>query len=100
MVQAPLTPLLVIPEERRARELRRAQERELLEGSSGRPVWICLLILVAWQLIGAALMLASFNVSQRRIADVLFSASFAVGYGGAFFSLIAYYVRGRDRGDF
>lgn len=100
MVQAPITPLVVIPEERRARELRRAQEREFLEGSSSRPVWICLLLLAAWQLIGAAFMLASFNVVEPRIAEVLFSASFAVGYGGAFFSLIAYYVRCRDRGDF
>lgn len=43
--------------------------------------------------------LASALTSNTTTGQALFAAAFAVGYSGAFFHLIVYYVRGRDRGD-
>ena len=44
-------------------------------------------------------MLLSAWVTRPSVGQALFAGAFAVGYGGAFFSLMVYYVHGRDRGD-
>lgn len=99
MVRADPPPLLAIPEERKRLELRHAQEREEAENQSFRTLVLPLLVFALWQCIGALLMLASAHTQSTSNGQVLFAAAFAVGYGGAFFHLIVYYVQGRERGD-
>jgi len=99
MVHAAQPPLVTIPLERQQAELRRAQEREASERLQIRPILVILAVCFLWQLAGAGLMLASAHTTDVRIGNALFAAAFAVGYGGAFFSLVVFYVRGQERGD-
>lgn len=92
-------PLLTIPEERQRRELQNAKAREAAEQQRIRTLVIPLVIFASWQLIGALLILASAHANDVVIGRALFAAAFAVGYGGAFFHLMVYYVRGRERDD-
>lgn len=94
-----MAPLLRIPEERQRSELARARLQEQLERTAGRTVLTILAICTGWQLAGAGLMLLSARVTDGIIGQALFATSFAVGYGGAFFTLVYYYVRGQERGD-
>lgn len=99
MVQTRPAPLLQIPVERQQRELAHARKREELEQIGVRRVVALLAICAGWQLAGAGLMLLSARVADEKMGRALFAGAFAVGYGGAFFSLMVYYVNGRDRGD-
>lgn len=99
MVKVGTPPLLSISQERRQRELKHAQEREAAEKQSYKTVVVPLGIFALWQCLGALCMLASASTSDAKIGQVLFTGAFAVGYSGAFFHLIIYYVLGRERGD-
>lgn len=99
MVQTQPAPLLRIPAERQQRELEHARKREELEKIGARRVVALLAICAGWQVAGAGLMLLSARVADERIGRALFAGAFAVGYAGAFFSLMVYYVNGRNRGD-
>jgi hypothetical protein len=91
--------LLSIPEERQQRELKQAQDREASERQRVRTLVIPLAIFAFWQLLGALFMLMSAHANDEKVGQAYFAAAFAVGYGGAFFSLMVYYVRGRERDD-
>jgi hypothetical protein len=45
-------------------------------------------------------MALSFHLSAIKYANLAFQLSFAVGYGGMFFSAVFLYVRGREIGQF
>ncbi len=99
MVLARHQPLLSIPEERKEREQAQAAAREAAENQRVRTVVIPLIIFAVWQLLGALILISSAHAADVRLGQVFFTGGFAVGYGGAFFHLIAYYVRGRERDD-
>lgn len=99
MVRVEQGPLLSIPEERQRREAQQAEAREVSERLRIRTVLVPLFIFAFWQVVGAGFMLASAHVADARMGQAYFSAAFAVGYGGAFFHLMVYYVRGRERDD-
>lgn len=94
-----MPPLIRIPEERQRSELERARLREDLERTGGRTGLTVFAIWAGWQLAGVALMLLSARVADPLAGQALFATAFAVGYGGAFFTLVYYYVRGQERGD-
>lgn len=97
--EAAVPPLIRIPEERQRSEVERARLREELGRTAGRTGLTILAICAAWQLAGAGLMLLSARVTDETAGQALFATAFAVGYGGAFFTLVYYYVRGQERGE-
>jgi hypothetical protein len=93
------TPLLRISEERQAAEVRRAAAlarhvRRLRRGLVG-----VLLICWVWMLLGALCLGWALHATDAAEAEMAWSLGFGVGYGGSFFTLIAWYVRGAERGD-
>jgi hypothetical protein len=85
--------------ERIAMETRRTQQIE--QGYRSRR-WFLFrvgVIYLLWLIAGCVMMGWSFRVRSVRYANLLFELSFAVGYGGMFFTAIAAYVRGRERGE-
>jgi hypothetical protein len=55
---------------------------------------------MAWNVAGMSLMGLSFHLTDLKYAELAFQLSFAVGYGGMFFSAVFIYVRGRETGEF
>lgn len=91
--------LIRIPEERQRSEVERARLREELERAAGRAGLTILAICAVWQIAGAGLMLLSARLTDANAGQALFATAFAVGYGGAFFTLVYYDVRGKERGE-
>jgi hypothetical protein len=73
------------------RQSHRAHQRFLLKGLA-----VCFL----WTLAGLVLLGLSFHLTNLAYAELCFYLSFAVGYGGMFFTVVGFYVRGRELGEF
>ena len=81
-------------------ETRRSQAIEESYRDHRRFLLRAILILMAWNLAGMSLMGLSFRLTDLKFAELAFQLSFAVGYGGMFFSAVFIYVRGRETGEF
>jgi hypothetical protein len=86
--------------ERIAMETRRSRAIEESDRAHRRFLARAVLILLAWNVAGMALMGLSFHLTEPKYARLAFELSFAVGYGGMFFSAVFIYVRGRETGEF
>ena len=86
--------------ERIAMETRRSEAIEESYRAHRRFLIRALLIIMAWNLAGIGLMGLSFHLTDLKYAELAFQLSFAVGYGGMFFSAVFIYVRGREIGEF
>lgn len=81
-------PLLVIPEARRATEVRRAEAGGLAEHVSRRRVRIVVSICFAWLLAGIGLLGLRFHLTDGDRAQAALLAALLVGDGGPLFTLL------------
>jgi hypothetical protein len=86
--------------ERIAMEIRRSEAIQESYRAHRRFLLRALLIIMAWNVAGMSLMGLSFHLTDLKYAELAFQLSFAVGYGGMFFSAVFIYVRGRETGEF
>jgi len=91
--------MLELSEPRLRQELANAEMARLQERAWRRFLLSGFLAAVGWVFIGAVIMAASFHTTDPVQGDILFKLSLAVGYGGAFFTILAFYVRGAERGE-
>jgi hypothetical protein len=92
-------PLLCISDERQAAELRRAAALARYGRRLRRELVGVLLICWRWMLLGALCLAWAVHATDAAEAEMAWSLGFGVGYGGSFFTLVAWYVRGAERGD-
>ena len=96
----PATRLAWVSEERVAAELARATS----ETSYDRQIRRELVALVAtcwgWMLLGTSALLWSAHTSSADAATMVWVSAFVIGYGGTYFTIIVYFVRRSERGDF
>ncbi len=72
------------------REITRLYRREFLR--------VCAECL-GWSFAGCFLLLLSFHMTVRAVAEIPFWGGMMIGYGGIWYSLITAYNRGSERGD-
>ena len=92
-------PLLVIPEWRRELEARRAAEIAEGEERARRELPLLLAACWGWNLLGAACFGWAARIDDGFQGVAWMLTGFAIGYGGSFFTIIAYYVRRAERGE-
>ncbi len=83
-----VAPLLVIPEERKQQEIRRAMARADSESTFGRRAQWLALLCAGWLLLGFGFIGLAFHLTDPDRARAAFLAGMLVGNGGPAFSLI------------
>ena len=91
--------MIKLSESRIRQELAHAEMARLQEHAGRRVLLAGFLAAVTWILIGAVIMASAFHTTDQVWGDILFKLALAVGYGGAFFTILAFYVRGANRDD-
>jgi hypothetical protein len=86
--------------ERIAMEIRRAEAIEESHRSHQRFLAKGFLAWVLCQLAGLFVFGMAINTVDREFGNLCFHLSFLVAYGGGFFTLVGFYVSGRERGVF
>jgi hypothetical protein len=90
-------PLVVIPEPRRARELRRALQVARAERRDRRRVLVPGLLCGAWVFLGCLLVGLGFHLTDTDRAEAAFLAGILVGNGGPMWTLIVWQWRAERR---
>jgi len=83
-------PLVVIPEQRRARELRRALQLARAEERERWRFLVPALLCGAWMFLGCLLVGLGFHLTDADRAEAAFLAGILVGNGGPMWTLIVW----------
>jgi hypothetical protein len=92
-------PLLTLSPERLAAESARAAEIDAGERAVRRELVGVLLVCWAWIGAGTVCIAWALHATSSTTGTIAMALGLGVGYGGSFFTLVAYYVRGAERGD-
>ena len=89
--------MLVLPDDRIAAEAKRAEEIGWGERDARRELILLLVACWAWQLLGAALFGWATHIGDEKTGAILMASGLVVGYGGAYFTIVAFYARRAER---
>ena len=93
-------PLLTIPEERMRSESDRAQAAEKWERQMRRETIAIVVICWGWILLGSWCLALSVRTTNMEASAILERVGPGVGLGGIYFTVLAWFVRRSERGDF
>lgn len=93
-------PLLTISEERRRSESERAEAAEKWERQLRRETIALVAICWGWILLGSWCLALSVRTTNMTTSAILERVGPGVGLGGIYFTVLAWFVRRSERGDF
>lgn len=92
-------PLLTITDEQRQAERRRAEEIAAGDRMRRREKLVVLLICVAWNVVGLAIMARAMASLDPDVSAALWALGPLVGYGGMGLTLLGYFIYLTEQGD-
>lgn len=96
----PTTRLAWVSTERMASELARSTTEDSYDRLLRRELVTLVAICWGWMLLGTFLLLWTAHTTDVEAANKAWALAFGVGYGGTYFSILVYFVRRSERGDF
>jgi hypothetical protein len=92
--------LLRIPEERLRSEGERADAAEKYDRQVRRETIALVVICWGWILLGAWCLALSVRTPDMMMSQILERVGPGIGFGGIYFTVVAWFVRRSERGDF
>lgn len=96
------TPATPVPSLRALREEMAARNRRLAEEADAdkrRDAVLTAVRCLMWMVLGVACLLWSFHTTDQAYGRAAFYAGLGIGNGGIVFTLLGFYRRGEQRGD-